>query len=163
MKAALKKQLGHKEPSTRVRYIETHKTAAIAVAKAKTDSSEKFGEVLESNFPMANEVCWQTIGQLQDEMKGALRVLQGTSEHPLTKDYDILRPWREYYEERFNPALPQENSPVEQKSTDITISEDEITQAVKSLKNRKAAGIDEIRPEMLKALGEQGMCWLTRD
>lgn len=35
-------------------------------------------------------------------------------------------------------------------------------EAIKSLKPGKAAGIDEIRPEMLKALGEGGMKWLTR-
>ncbi|VDO85021.1 unnamed protein product, partial [Soboliphyme baturini] len=81
------------------------------------------------------------------------RVLKNRSGHPLTKDDDILRRWREYFEEHLNPAQQQEDSPLEQKGTDITISVDQIAQAVKSLKNGKGAGIDEIRPEMLKALG----------
>ncbi|VDP51731.1 unnamed protein product [Soboliphyme baturini] len=63
-KAAFKKWLRNKEPSSRVRYAEARKVAAIAVAKAKTDSWEKFGEVLESSFRTANKVFWQTIRQL---------------------------------------------------------------------------------------------------
>ena len=35
-------------------------------------------------------------------------------------------------------------------------------QAIKSLKAGKAAGGDEIRPEMLKALNREGILWLTR-
>ncbi|VDO96994.1 unnamed protein product [Soboliphyme baturini] len=46
--AAFMKWLGSKEPSARVRYVDTVKAAA--VAKAKADPWEKFGEVLESNF-----------------------------------------------------------------------------------------------------------------
>ncbi|VDP20913.1 unnamed protein product [Soboliphyme baturini] len=37
-KAALEKSLGNKEPSTRVRYVEERKAAAVAVVKAKVDS-----------------------------------------------------------------------------------------------------------------------------
>jgi len=39
---------------------------------------------------------------------------------------------------------------------------DEVLSAIKSLKSGKAAGIDEIRPEMLKALNKDGIRWLTR-
>ena len=38
----------------------------------------------------------------------------------------------------------------------------EVREAVLSLKSGKAAGVDEIRPEMLKALGSEGISWLTR-
>ncbi|VDP24840.1 unnamed protein product [Soboliphyme baturini] len=88
-KAAFKKWLGNKEPSTRVLYVEARKLA------------------------------------------------------------------REYFDGLLNHAQQQEDSPVEQNGTDITISVDEIAQAVKSFRNGKGAGIDEIRPEMLKAVGEQ--------
>ena len=39
---------------------------------------------------------------------------------------------------------------------------DEVWRAVKRLKSAKSAGVDEIRPEMLKALGGAGFVWLTR-
>ncbi|VDP30768.1 unnamed protein product, partial [Soboliphyme baturini] len=41
-KAAFRKWLRNKEPSIRVRCLEARKAAATAVAKAKTDSWEKF-------------------------------------------------------------------------------------------------------------------------
>ena len=43
-----------------------------------------------------------------------------------------------------------------------SISLVEVTEVVKPLQSGKAPGIDEIRPEMLKALGVNGLSWLTR-
>ncbi|VDP18750.1 unnamed protein product, partial [Soboliphyme baturini] len=103
-KAALKKWLGNKEPSTCVQCVEARKAAAIAVAKAKADSWEKFGE---------------TICRLRAEKTGSLKFLKDRSGHPLTKDDDILR-WREYFEELLNPAQQQEDSPLEQKASSET-------------------------------------------
>jgi len=37
----------------------------------------------------------------------------------------------------------------------------EVTATIGRLKSGKAAGEDEIRPEMLKALDREGMLWLT--
>jgi hypothetical protein len=34
--------------------------------------------------------------------------------------------------------------------------------AIQSLKVGKSAGVDEIRPEMLKAMGKEGVLWLSR-
>ena len=42
------------------------------------------------------------------------------------------------------------------------ISRGEVTDVVKQLHSGKAPGVDEIRPEMLKALGVEGLSWLTR-
>ena len=41
------------------------------------------------------------------------------------------------------------------------ISLGEVTVVVKQLHSGKAHGIDEIPPEMLKALGVEGLSWLT--
>ena len=38
----------------------------------------------------------------------------------------------------------------------------EVARAIEEIKSGKAAGEDEIRPEMLKALTREGILWLTR-
>ena len=38
----------------------------------------------------------------------------------------------------------------------------EVIVVVKNLHTGKAPGIDELRPEMLKALGVEGLSWMTR-
>ncbi len=43
----------------------------------------------------------------------------------------------------------------------LSISLAEVTEEVKKHCSGKASGVDEIRPEMLKALDMVGLCWLT--
>ncbi|VDP15008.1 unnamed protein product [Soboliphyme baturini] len=104
-KAAFKKWPGNKEPYTRVRYVKARKAAAKAVAKAKADS-------------------WKNIDHppAPRKKKESLKVLKDRSGHTLTNDDDILRRWREYFEELLNPAQQQEDSHVEQKAQQLQIN-----------------------------------------
>ena len=45
---------------------------------------------------------------------------------------------------------------------DEVLTAAEVARAIKRIKSGKAAGEDEIRPEMLKALTAEGILWLTR-
>ena len=81
----------------------------------------------------------------------------------LTQEKDILNRWKEYFAELFNPTSGQHTKPSEPIDDEINdISPIEVTTAIKALKSGKAAGIDEIRPEMLKSLNCGGINWLTR-
>ncbi|VDP09859.1 unnamed protein product [Soboliphyme baturini] len=78
---------------TRVRAIcEARKATAKAVAKAKVDYWEKFGEVLESNFHTGNNVFKQTVRRLCGEKSGSRKVLKDRIGHPLAKDEDTPQP-----------------------------------------------------------------------
>ncbi|KAL0281687.1 UNVERIFIED_CONTAM: hypothetical protein PYX00_002597 [Menopon gallinae] len=75
----------------------------------------------------------------------------------LSDEKEILARWREYFSELLNPVrdtkrgrtsapLGAENSPTEA----------EVTAAINSFNSGKAAGVDEIRPDVLKALEKEG-------
>ncbi|TKS65587.1 NLR family CARD domain-containing protein 3 CARD15-like protein [Collichthys lucidus] len=82
----------------------------------------------------------------------------------LTSTGDILGRWREYYEDLLNPTST--SSFEEAESGDPVavspISGAEVAEVVKKLLGGMAPGVDEVRPEFLKALDVVGLSWLTR-
>lgn len=71
--------------------------------------------------------------------------------------------WKEHIEKLLNPANTSSSQQVAPKDSgeDSFISLEEITEIVKKLVSGKAPGVDEICPEMLKALDNVGLSWLT--
>ena len=65
--------------------------------------------------------------------------------------------------ELYNPTSGRRRAPSEPERDEASdISTDEVQAAIRALKPRKAAGIDEIRPELLKSLSRHSILWLTR-
>jgi exonuclease III len=162
-KKAYKAWLGNPSQASRQIYEEKRKLAKIVVASAKARSWENFGVVLESNFRDAPKIFWQTIRRLRKDKNSSLKALKNKRGDILIKEEDILHRWREYFGELLNPVGPSNsNFPEVQLGAENSPTDAEVRGAVRSLKSGKAAGVDEIRPEMLKALGPQGISWLTR-
>jgi hypothetical protein len=74
----------------------------------------------------------------------------------------VLDRWREYFRDLLNPVNHGHRVPEFGPVTEGSPTFAEVEAAVRSLKPGKAAGVDEIRPEMLKVLVADGLCWLTR-
>ncbi|GAA6064832.1 receptor-type tyrosine-protein phosphatase F-like, partial [Tachysurus ichikawai] len=82
----------------------------------------------------------------------------------LTSTGDILRRWKEYFEDLLNPTdmSSTEEAEAEGSVVDSSIPQAEVTEVVEKLLSGKAPGVDEIRPEYLKSLDVVGLSWLTR-
>ena len=82
----------------------------------------------------------------------------------LTKDDEIRKRWRDHFTEVLNRPVPSEEAIIAQDtSTTETIetfyiTKEEISKAVRNMKNGKAAGIDFITIEMLKADAAMHQC-----
>ena len=146
------------------RYTEARKAATLAVKKSKEKSREEFDRRLDSNYFSANKVFWQTICRLRGKRSSITYSIKDSDGNILTDENEILSRWREYFEDFLNPvkASNRDTHEVTHFGEDEVFTGAEVATAIKGIKSGKAAGEDEIRPEMLKALTGEGILWLTR-
>jgi len=81
----------------------------------------------------------------------------------LSDENEILSRWRKYFEELLNPvkAINDDTHEPICFGKEEVFAAREVATAIGRLKSGKAAGEDEIRPKMLKALNSEGILWLT--
>ena len=161
-KALFKLWIANKTPDTRARYEKARRAAAKAVAEAKDKAWELFGEEMEANYRTATKMFWQTVRRLRNQSGGTLRVLRDKQGCILRDEDAILKRWKEHFEELLNPTSANPPIPELHSRAMTSLDVDEVWRAIHRLKSGKAAGVDEIRPEMLKALGGEGFAWITR-
>ena len=145
------------------RYSEARKAAILAVKQSKEKSWEEFGRRLDSDQRTANKVFWQTIRRLRGKKSNTTASIKDSEGNILSNENDILARWREYFKDLLNPVEATSNDTQEvMHSEEVVFTAAEVASAVRRLKSGKAAGEDEIRPEMLKAMNGEGILWLTR-
>ncbi|TWW74022.1 hypothetical protein D4764_14G0000230 [Takifugu flavidus] len=125
-------------------YRRAKRSAATAVAEAKTRAWEEFGEAMENDFRTASKRFWTTIRRLRRGKQCTVNT--------------------EYFEDLLNPTNTPSSEEVGPGDLEMgsRISGAEVAEVVKKLLGGKAPGVDEIRPESLKALDVVGLSWLTR-
>ena len=136
------------------RYTEARKAATSAVKKSKEKSWEEFGRRLD-----ANKVFWQTIRRLRGKRSSITYSIKDSDGNILTDENKILSRWKEYFEDLLNPvkASTCDTHEVTHLGEDEVFTAAEVATAIKGIKSGKAAGGDEIRPKMLKALTREGI------
>ena len=146
------------------RYTEAQKAATSAAKKSKEKSWEEFGRRLDSNYFSANKVFWQTIRRLRGKRSSITYSIKHSAGKILTDEKEIPSRWREYFEDLLNPvkASTRDTHKVTHLGKEKVFTAAEVATTIKGIKTGKAAGKDEIRPEMLKALTGEGILWLTR-
>ena len=145
------------------RYSEARKSAAQAVKMFNERSWEELGRRLDSNYSSANKVFWQTIRRLRGKSLSTTTSIKDSIGNILHDEKEILSRWREYFEDLLNPirATPTDTCDTIDLGKEEVFTLTEVAAVIRGLKSGKAAGEDEIRPEMLKALNG-GVRWLTR-
>lgn len=163
-KEAFRAWLARGSPEAADRYRVARRAAASAVAEAKTRVWEEFGEAMEKDFRLASRKFWQTIRRLRKGKQGLSQAVFSRGGELLTRTGDIVGRWKEHFEELLNPnnTSSVEEAEPEDSGESAPISLAEVAEVVKKLLSGKSPGVDEIRPEMLKALDIVGLSWLTR-
>ncbi|XP_076740219.1 uncharacterized protein LOC143418639 [Maylandia zebra] len=151
-------------PEAADRYRQAKRNAARAVAEAKTRVWEELGEAMEKDFRATSKRFWQTVRRLRRGKRCSTCTVYSAGGALLTSTEKIVRRWKEYFEDLLNPTdtSSEEEAESGDEGNDPPISGGEVTEAVKQLLGGRAPGVDEVRPEFLKALDVVGLSWLTR-
>uniref|UniRef100_A0A8C5CRJ5 Reverse transcriptase domain-containing protein n=1 Tax=Gadus morhua TaxID=8049 RepID=A0A8C5CRJ5_GADMO len=163
-KEAFRDMISWRTPDSVAGYRQARRAAAAAVSEAKQRVWEKFGEAMEKDFRSAPKCFWKTIRHLRRGKRGTIQAVYSKDGTLLTSTEEVVGRWKEHFEELLNPnntpSMLEAELEVDGVSSSISLVE--VTEVVKHLRSGKAPGIDEIQPEMLKALGVEGLSWLTR-
>jgi len=147
-------------------YKEVNQEIKKSMKKAKENWIEEQCCDIEDNLKKNNsKKAYQLVRELTKPKQGRVSTIQDKSGKSLTEEKDILHRWTEYCSELFNhqttgnpevlnvsPATNKDNHP---------ILRGEVEAAVKTLKEGKAAGVDNIPGELIKAGGEDMISTLT--
>ncbi|KAK3511772.1 hypothetical protein QTP70_021807 [Hemibagrus guttatus] len=151
-------------PEAAEAYRQAKRTTAVVVSEAKTRVWEEFGEAIEKDYRTASGKFWQTVWCLRRGKQLSANTVYGGDGELLVSTGNIVRRWKEYFEDLLNPTdTPSVEEPEAGDSeVDSFITQAEVTEEVQQLLGGKAPGVDEIRPEYLKSLDVVGLSWLTR-
>ena len=111
-----------------------------------------------------NKVLRQTNRRLRGKKSNVTYSIKNSAGNILLDENEILSRWREYFEDLMNSvkASTRDTHEVTHSGEEEVFTAAEVATAIKGIKSGKAAGENEIRPEMLRALTGEGILWLTR-
>ena len=124
---------------------------------------EEFGEAMEKDFHSTPKKFWQIVRRLRRGKQNPVHTVFSAGGELLTSMESIVGRWKEYFEDLLNPTThSEEETKPEDFGLNFPITGAEVARAVKQLCSGSTPGVDEIRPELLKALEVVGLSWLTR-
>ena len=157
-----KRKLSDEDIETNLRYREANKAVKKEIRNAKERWINEKCEIIENNLHRNPKQAYETVKKLtEDKNRNATTVIEGSDGKLLTEVKDVLRRWQEYCEELYNYQIDKDDtildtlrSAVVPNETAPTTTKTEVEEAVRSLKDNKAPGVDNIQEELLKYGGE---------
>ena len=116
---------------------------------------------MEKDFWLASRKFCQTVWRLRKGKQGLAQAVFSRGRELLTRTGDIVGRWKEELLNLTNTSSVEE-ADSEDSGEVSSICLAEVSESVEKLLSGKVPGVDEICPEMLKALDIVGLSWLTR-
>lgn len=138
-------------------YTVAGKQVKKSIRKDKRDYIDGLAKRAEKAAGMGNlRELYQVTKQLAGKFQQSDKPIKDKHGTPLTTTEEQLRRWAEHFKELLNQPAPDAPPDVSPAEVDLPINCDkptkvEIKKAIMSLKNRKAAGPDEVPAEAIKA------------
>lgn len=133
------------------------------ILEAKKKCWEDFGHKMETDYQTNQKLFYRVIKNSRtSKTQTTIKQIKDKNGNLLTTDREIIERWKEHFQGMFNPKInvaqqeEEDNKQLEQ-GKEEEIDEIEIREAIKMLKNGKAAGHDQITAEMLKSMGSEGL------
>ena len=145
--------------SKKEEYKSAKKKAKVAVAKAKDNAYKKWYDKLGTKE--GEDMIYRIKKQRAEKRRDITEtlVIKDKNGKVLTEERKIKERWREYFNKLLNTENEREEleeiQPVEGPATNIT--EREVKDAMKNMKNGKAPGCTGVTVEMFRTLGEDGV------
>nr|CAH7713655.1 unnamed protein product [Callosobruchus chinensis] len=144
-------------------YKRQRKKVKDLVSKAKAKSWEDFGNQMEKNSQGNQKLFYNILNKIRDKKPPRSSAVKDKQGNTLTDLKDMEMRWKEYFHELLCTEDPEK--PVKQQIGNIdsdpeTIEMYELLEAIQKIKVGKAAGHDNIKPEIIKALGPKGRTML---
>lgn len=159
-KQCWKNYLNNKTTKNYESYKTARKQVKEIVINEKRNKWKEFGEKMERDSKGNQKLFYKTLKTLREDKKTDTKYIKDKTGEILKKDKEIMKRWREYFQE-----LLVAKERVEENNEQCEITEDsnreyitlnELQETIRQLKNGKAAGYDKITGEMLKNMGEKG-------
>ena len=140
-----------------------------AMKKAKEEWIERQCDDIEESFSTGNtKKAYDTLKSLTKTQQPKSSVIEDSNGQLLTESNAVLGRWTKYCKDLYNYPLQPDSSIVQnacaknREPEDLPIMQEEVKEAVRSLKAGKSPGIDNIPGELLKYGGEELTGILTK-
>ena len=143
-----------------IEYRKLNKTVKKLIQKQKRENLQNKIMTLEEDFAKNNtHNLFRSVRELEGKKQKSCMVLKDSQGVIRMKKQEVLTIWQIHFEKHLNTQFPHDEDALSELDSDMNVEEfspitqTEVANAVKQLKNRKSPGIDGITAELIKSGG----------
>lgn len=140
-------------------YKEQRKTVKKIVQEAKRREWEAFGNKMEENSRGNSKLLYKTLKNLRTNNELHIHYIKDDEDNVLTTDAQIIQRWYQYFKTALDGGdlvIQEEQNENVLQTEEEEITLEEVVEALRKLRNGKAAGQDQIKSELFKYVGGIG-------